>query len=443
MNVILLVDNHEKTRHLYSVNLEVYTGASVVQVDSIEDAISYLEINNPQIVITRSKIEQRNAGEKLHGVLKMKENTIPLIVVGESNLSIYEATTFKEPIELKALLRICAQTLGVTAGDMAGSDVQEYYPIPLYLLMSGIQLVCPIYKLNIKGEYKPFLKTDHHIHQEVLVMLKTDGIETIYINAIDRLKFVSSLTVQMTELLRNDNITIEEKLHSVERGHKIVRSMAKNMMIDSETVELAEASIDTMTSIVSQIKSLKSLLEMTLKNKMGFVYRHCLLTSFIGSHIIKNMEWGTRDQQIKICFVSFFHDISLQDESLIKIHTQNELEDANLSKKDKEMVDHHAIHSAEFLSKYFNSLPIGIDIIVKQHHGSRNGIGLSNLSQNISPLAIIFIIAEEWALFAIKNEDADKEDKKVERQKVIAYLRKKYNLPAFKKVITVLNKLSL
>lgn len=439
MNDILLLDNHEKTRRLYSINLEAYTGANVIEVEKIEDAVEYLDDYSPSIVIARSKIEQRNAAERVANILKQKNEEIPLIIVGDSNLSNYEATLLREPIDLKALVQECAKILNVTARDMASTEVSDYYPIPLYLLLPGFQLICSLYKISSKGVFKEFLKPDHHVRQEVLVMLKDDDVDTVYVKALDRLRFISSLTVQTTELLRNDNISIEEKLHTVEQSHQMVRNMAKKMVIDSETIQMAEASIDTMVSITDQIPTLKSILDLTMKNQMGLIYKHCLLTSFISSHILKVMEWGTKDQQVKLAFVAFFHDISLQNDDHVKIHSQEELDAANLSEKDKEKIDKHALRSAKFLSRYYRSIPLGTDIIVKQHHGSRNGIGLDNLSQNISPLAIVFIIAEEWAMLAIKNEETDYP---MEKTQAVEYLKTKYNLPAFKKVLSVLDKLS-
>lgn len=439
MNEILLLDNHEKTRHLYAANLEVYTGANIVEFNNLDDAIEYLnQGGSPNIIITRAKIEQRSADEKMVSMLKGKVE-VPLLILGESTVNYFDATIFKDSTDVKIIIQACAKILNVTPTLMVDKDVSDYYPVPLYLLLPGFQLVCPVYKVGSNGEYKEFLKKDHHVYQEVLVMLKDEGLDTIYVKALDRLKFISSLTVQTTEFLRNDRISIEDKLHSTERGHQMVKNMAKKMMIDPETIQLAEASIDTMLSIVESVSTLKSLLELTMKNHIGFMYRHCLLTSYISCHLINSMEWGTKDQQVKISFVSFFHDIALQDENLVKIHTQTELEAANLSPSDKKKVEHHAIRSATFLAKYYTSIPMGADIIVKQHHGSRNGIGLDNLSQNISPLSIVFIIAEEWALFAIKNADLDEE---IARPRIVNYLRRKYNLPVFKKVLSVLDKIS-
>jgi hypothetical protein len=151
------------------------------------------------------------------------------------------------------------------------------------------------------------------------------------------------------------------------------------------------------------------------------------------------MEWGSKDQQVKISFVAFFHDIALQDEKLLLLHSDKDIETAQLTDSEQKKVKEHAVRAAHFLAKYYSSLPLGVDIIVKQHHGSRNGIGF-NLSQNISPLAIVFIVAEEWALWAIKYEN---DVEMLDRKRVITYLRHKYNLPAFKKALSSLDKLTI
>ena len=149
MDNILFLDNHEITRRLYSANIEVYTGANVIELDSIEDAITYLDEYEPKLIITRSKIEQRNAGEKISILLKGRTNSIPLIIIGDSNISIYEATIFKEPFELNDLVLSCAKILGVTAKGMAKANIADYYPISIHLLLPGFQLISSLYKINM------------------------------------------------------------------------------------------------------------------------------------------------------------------------------------------------------------------------------------------------------------------------------------------------------
>ncbi len=436
--VILLLDDHEKTRNLYKANLEAYTGAIVISCSNLDEASSSLQENDFDIVITRAQIEHRDAAKKLFSELQDKSST--LMVIGNTTLKHFEAQIFHEPMAIKTLVQACAKQLNITPRTMFEKDVGEFYPIPLPLILPGFQLICPTYKMDQHGNFILLLEEDQHIYQEVIILLKNDGVETIYVKAKDRLRFINSLTVQTTEFLKIDRLNLEEKIQTVNRGHEIVRNMAKQMMMDQETIELAQASVEAMFSIVNQVKTLKQVLEVTHNDHMSFMYRHCLLTTFIACHIIKHMEWGTRDQQTKIAFVAFFHDIALNDDKLCMIHTQQELEAANLSEEEYKRVEKHALCSAKFLAKYYSAIPLGAEVIIKQHHGSRTGIGFGEISQNISPLAIVFLIAEEWAIWALRNQDIDSA---LEREKILNKIRRKFDKPGFKKVIATLEKLDL
>jgi hypothetical protein len=48
---------------------------------------------------------------------------------------------------------------------------------------------------------------------------------------------------------------------------------------------------------------------------------------------------------------------------------------------------------------------MGTDQIIRQHHGQLNGIGFSDhYGANVSPMAIVFIVAEEYTRIIMKRE---------------------------------------
>lgn len=434
---ILLIDDHDKVRSLYRANLEAYTGAVVCDAATLDDGIALFDQEEHDIVITRGSVENRDAAKKMWELIQNTNDKIDLMVIGNTSLKHFQAHLFKEPIAIKTLIQACANILQVTPLQMFEKDVGEFYPIPLSMIMPGLQLVCPVYK-KVEDEYNLLLDKDQHLHQEVIVLLKNVGIDEVYVEAKNRLKFINSLTVQITDFLRIDRTTIKEKVENTSRGFEMVREMARKMMMDEETIHLAQASIETMSSIVSQVPTLKQILELAQNNTMSFAYQHSLLTTFVACHIIKHMDWGTRDQQAKIAFVSFFHDISLVEDRLCEIHSEYELKDANFSEEDYDKVNNHALRSAKFVAKYYTSIPLGADIIIKQHHGSRDGIGFKGISQNISPLAIVFLVAEEWAIWSLRNNATGSPK---ERETVMNIVKNKFSNLGFTKVIQALEKL--
>jgi hypothetical protein len=133
------------------------------------------------------------------------------------------------------------------------------------------------------------------------------------------------------------------------------------------------------------------------------MYQFSELTSFVSCHIISNMDWGSEEQQEKIVFLSFFDDILLTDEKLLRIRTKEEFDAADLNEHEKDLINRHAQMSVELLQTYPRA-PMGADIVVKQHHGSKIGLGLpETFPGTISPLAIVLGVAETFVDYYIKS----------------------------------------
>lgn len=161
----------------------------------------------------------------------------------------------------------------------------------------------------------------------------------------------------------------------------------------------------------------------------------------VGTRIIEILKWGNQDQIDKLSFVAFFHDITLETDELAKIHSMGQLKAASrtLSKDDVNKVKSHALDAAKLVSMS-PKFPLGAETIIKQHHGAKSGVGFDKISLSISPLSIIFMMAEEWVTFAI---DSHEKGIKLSKNKVIQHLAKKYNLPRFKEYFYALNHLNI
>ncbi len=438
MSTILIIDNRPNAGHLYTVGLEAYVGAVIVEFDSINEATDYLLNNAPDILITRSPIDERDLGFKFNQLILQKQLDTKLIVIGKTKISSHEASIFDEAVGVQDIIRKSAQILGVTARDMAEKDVGKYYPIKISLLCPNLQLVCPIYRK--KGDtYEPFLDKNDRIHGEIINILRNEGDIAIYVDANDRLKFVNSITVFLAELLADDNLSLQNSVIFSSHGYKVVRDAARKMMVTPEIIQMTENNIKTMSSIVNRIPKLKELLELTTKDvNLGF--RHSLLICYVASHIIDKLEWGTLDQKVKIAFVAFFHDITISEEEFLLIHSEEALATHSMTQEQKVSIQRHAINAATLLNKYYTSLPMGVDTIVKQHHGTRDGIGFNAYPLSISPLALVFIVAEEWVHHILL---AEKLKMNISRADVFDRLRIKFKGVSFQNILKALEDLSL
>ncbi len=146
------------------------------------------------------------------------------------------------------------------------------------------------------------------------------------------------------------------------------------------------------------------------------------------------MEWGSQEQQNilleKITMVSFFHDIHLEEERLLKIMDTKALKKANLTPNEKDLVMNHA-NKAALLIQSYPKLPQGVDLIIKQHHGVSNGVGFPEFfTAGISPMAIFFMVIEDFVTQMLEQKDLSG------IPNILIHLKAKYELPTYRKVVT-------
>jgi response regulator RpfG family c-di-GMP phosphodiesterase len=192
-----------------------------------------------------------------------------------------------------------------------------------------------------------------------------------------------------------------------------------------------------MINSAKKAPGLKNLLKRLLKNKAGYLFNHSQFLTYVSAHIMDHLDWGNEAHKEKLQFISFFHDIALQNSEQAKIHSEKELKSSSLNEKEKDLVKRHAQVAATVISKYPNS-PVGVEQIIKQHHGVANGLGFSeHYSQNISPMAIVFILAEDLVGSLIEPP------KDFSYKVKISEMRETYPTQRFKKIIDTLETLTL
>lgn len=287
---------------------------------------------------------------------------------------------------------------------MASIEVPDYFPIAIKYLTKVHEAPCQLYMLVKKtGEPDSFtiLAKRSTPVAEIISKFIDDGIETIYVNKNDRLSIVNCVTSAFTTFIQNSKLLdTKGKTSALKEGFEFVASdFCQTPEVAKEVMLLVNSCTTVMEDVTKESPGLKSLLQMLTSNKGGYVYVHTMLAAFVAAHIVKKVPWGGDSQVEKINFVLFFHDIALtpiylkypklKDEE--EILFSEEVEDA-----DKEQVLNHARMSAEVVLGY-KKAPLGVDLLIKQHHGMTNGVGFAiEYKDDISPLSKVVIIAEAF-----------------------------------------------
>ncbi len=180
-----------------------------------------------------------------------------------------------------------------------------------------------------------------------------------------------------------------------------------------------------MGDVARETSSLKGLLAIMMNNRDGYVFTHSMITSYVAYHMIKNVTWGGESQVEKINFVLFFHDIFLGPIYLKFPQLKAEKDLLNsplLNEKDKDIVNNHAKLAAEVVVGY-KRCPMGVDVLIKQHHGMKKGKGFAHTyMEDLSPLSKVILIAEMFVeeYMAAAENPAHPFDKKEVIPKIIS-----------------------
>ncbi|MBL7664089.1 MAG: HD domain-containing protein [Bacteriovoracaceae bacterium] len=407
---ILIVDD-PILENVYSLNLKMYADTDSLIKKNKQDVVNlFSHVPVVDLIITKEKIGDENTADDLSVFLHDTDRGhIPIIVLGE-NRKMHPFTMILDPrAEVGALVKSVARILGITAKDIANRLVPEFFPISLEYFKNLDHTQCDVFKRSNEANgnsmyFKAFDRNQKFSPREI-EGLQRAGVKNLYIPSTERLKFTNFYTKQLVHRLQNTSEP-EKKAMLIESAMTSVQEdIGRQLSMDEETIKVANVCIQETMNMINSSQALKHFMKNLLSQTQRFAFQHCQMTTYLAFHMIAKMEWGSEEQQRKLAFVSFFHDIILLEEEHVKVHSQLDLDSLKLTEADVKNIMHHAQISAEIVSK-IPDMPIGADQIIRQHHGSHNGVGFPrDFSQSLSPLTIVFMVAEEFAHIFLKNRN--------------------------------------
>ncbi|MBT4793360.1 MAG: hypothetical protein HON90_17445, partial [Halobacteriovoraceae bacterium] len=260
----------------------------------------------------------------------------------------------------------------------------------------------------------------------------------LYVEATQRLYFINKASRTVVGELNRNDISIEERIEIAEQGMSVVAQDAfENGEISKEIADISKACIESINNVVNEVPDVRKLLGMLLENQSGYCYKHSIITTFLANQIIGKISWGSAEQQEKVAFSLFFHDIYLIE--IYKKYPEATSEEdllfiEGMLESEKQTIIDHAKMAGD-LVKSFPRCPMGADTIITQHHGMTSGQGFAiNYKDDISPLAKIMIIAEDIAV-SLLSQTETRGKITIDKEKVCGKLNEKYRNHTYKKVI--------
>jgi HD-GYP domain-containing protein (c-di-GMP phosphodiesterase class II) len=441
IRIALLIEGNQRIESFYMLNLTTWVGLETIPKRRSEFAIKLLEEGSTKIelIICRNKIDKEDSAQIILDYLKSKNLSIPVIVLGTGKTPAGAYTHINNSLDLKNVIKNSAKALNITAQEMAGKIVPDYFPIPIQYFTHLKRSVCDVFAIDFDDD-KKYIKRINKLEAyapEFITNMISEGVDYLYVDKLDRLDFVNNVTNELVVMMEQNELDENEQINAAEKGVELLSNKLKTIGINEETITLAKKNMEIIRGNVKRNPQLAKLIDRLLSNKTGYLFKHTQVLTFVALHIIRNIDWGTAEQEEKIAFICFFHDIALETDQQGMINSNLELKKANFNTKEKTLVEKHAQMAAEMVSK-FPHAPMGSDQIIRQHHGQLNGVGFSeHYGANISPLAIVFIIAEEFTRIILKREFGP-----FDRPEMIAELRQEFTTARFQKTVDLLESIT-
>ncbi|MFT6630988.1 MAG: response regulator RpfG family c-di-GMP phosphodiesterase [Bacteriovoracaceae bacterium] len=451
MSQAILISKNEVINSLYEVNLRAYVATNVTIKKNLESAKELIEHspNIDAIICFAENKKKQMALQEFEQFLSEKNLNIPILILGDSTVSIANSIHITNRYDIKSILQAMAKILEVGAKEMASMQVPKFFPIPLKLFSQIDSSHCDIFfrssKDDFEYDYFQILEKDIPIG-DTLQKYIHEGVEHLYIDANERLRFINRTSKAVVGELERSDLTSEERIEITQQGMGIVaEDVFESNQISQEVAEVSKACIESINKVCVEIPSIKNLLDMLLENPSDYCYKHSVLTTYIANKIIGKISWGSSEQQNKVAFSLFFHDIYLVP--IYRRHPDAIVEEDllfmdDVSDEDKQIVIDHAKMAGD-LVKTFPRCPMGADMIISQHHGMTSGQGFAvNFKDDISPLSKIMIIAEDIGTGLLVNQN---ENGKVtiNKKTITKRLTEKYRNHTYRKVIEAFNETKL
>lgn len=404
MAQVILIESNKTMNDLISVNLTTYLGVDLIQRKNAQDALGLLAIlPSIDLIITNVKIEDEDTANLINAYLTENQLDISLVVLGgklksptDNTISIPDAKDWEEVIGMTAKI------LGINDEILAKRAIPDYISIPVNYFLNLDTINCDVFiRIKKSATEFQFVKRIHNgdsISKELIQRYKDQGLEAFFIPKEHHRNFAIYLSNLLVEKIESPKVEEIQKIQIMGESFDIAIKDILTLGFNSETVQLTDTIIENMIMNFQKSPEMSGLLHKVINSKTGAIYQMSHMTSVVACEMIKNLKYNDTNAFEKIAFAAFFHDILLAErEDLAKINSFEELEKAHLNEEDWDLVFNHA-NQASHLVKNHPEAPIGVDEIIRHHHGAFNGKGFSNAIEKLPDLSKIFIIANHFVL---------------------------------------------
>lgn len=387
-------------------------GIQPILKDSAEEVTSLINIlPDIDVVIVESFIKKEATAATINDYIAETGKKICLIVVGEEDDKLENATQFFKKSDWQEMLRYVMMVLGITP-EHVDEKIPDFISMPAELFVHFKVLPHDLYiRILSRGEKPKFVKripANEEFDRKIVDGYIEKGGKDFYFPKEFRKQFSALLTNNMIARLEGKHKNKADKIKAEAEVLNTVKDIVQVLGIKPQIAEVCDAAIKSIENDLKGPNKFYRFLE-GLKHSEGqsFHYQLVQTTALICSNFIEQTEWAQRDKQLrKLVFCSFFCDIMLTKDYMLHIRTP--LQYSEMAEgDDKKRVYDHAFKASELVRKNVNS-PLEADRIILNHHCQTAGLDIADkIPTLMTPLSSIFFLCQEFAYRFLVAEKKD------------------------------------
>ena len=285
-------------------------------------------------------------------------------------------------------------------GTLSDPEVDEpYAKIRPHLLLMASPLKGDVFvKLSGNKFLKLFAAGSEFDQNDYKKYVVEKNLEYLYLKKEDAENFVARLQNKIASQIDAGAMDESNATDTAVSLHQTVRELITKIEPTEVLSPLIKEHARLTLRAVGKNPKLKGIIGKLALDPKSYISTHSIALSQLCCGLAIAMDWGSETTFHKLNLAAFMHDITLENQTLARIHSMDELM-ANKSKfTAKEIAEYplHPMRAAEIARK-FSEIPPDVDTLILQHHEFPDGSGFPRKlnAKQITPLSALFIVAHE------------------------------------------------
>ncbi len=242
---------------------------------------------------------------------------------------------------------------------------------------------------------------------ETLDSYAQKGLNSLYVRVEDFNSLMVDIESNINQNLKrfDDYSSINDQYDGISDLLEDTKSLVVNLGINEATCLHVDNLVKKTIFSFSKWDSIQTLSELLFK-KGDYIKSQAVLSSFIASTVLRNIDWCSEAILRKVVMASLFQNICLDKDIQARIYDRNSEEFKSLEPFDRDKVLLHSQKAAKLLD-YGEFTGFEVAAMVKNHHELPGGGGFprgQGASMNLSPLEGIFIISSYFSHLILTSE---------------------------------------